>query len=285
MGGGWDTGSDESAAGRGGMREFERSSAEHTRRALLENDAELCKPTQHEESDYYDGSNDSADEGEEERQRALRYVPGDPFANEEADTDAWARHFTYLSIFPSKSLSSSLTRERGNRGIGCNSVRPGFEEPEGVNPKGMAAGNDSVEDEVILASHGVYEEYLAYDCRPPEEDNEGGGGFMKEATKISRDPCATEPQRCSNKPGTKVHLSTPQRALREEIMDRLFDKLWERLTPDLLNLVDKKDGKERRDPVLTESASPKVIQSDSSSKFEISGARLQAGIVDKDMEL
>lgn len=279
MGSGWDTSSEEeSAAGRGGMREFERNSAENTRRAMLENDAELCKPTQPEESDSYDGSNDSADE---EIQRALRYVPGDPFANEEADTEAWAKHFTYLSVFPSKSLP--LTRERGNRGVGCNQ-RAGFEESEGVDLKGMAAGNDSMEDEVILASHGVYEEYLAYDCRPPKEDNEGYGGFMQETTKLSREPCAaTEPQLCRNKPGANVHLSTPKRALREEIMDRLFDKLWEHLTPDLLNLLDKE---ERRDPVSTESASsPDVIQSDSSSHFEISGARLQPGIVDKHIEL
>lgn len=275
MGGGWDTSSEEeSAAGRGGMREFERNSAENTRKALLKNDAELCKPTQHEESDYYDGSNDSADE---EIQRALRYVPGDPFANEGADTEAWAKHFTYLSVFPSKSIP--LTRGRGNRGVGRNQ-RMGFEESEGL--KEMVAENDGMEDEVILASHGVYEEYLAYDCRPPEEENEGGGGFMKETTKLSRDPCATEPQHCNNKLGENVHLSIPQRALREEIMDRLFDKLWEHLTPDLLNLVDEE---QRRDPVLMKSASPDVIQSDSSSNFEISGSRLQAGTVDKHMEL
>ncbi|CAM9447555.1 unnamed protein product, partial [Ascophyllum nodosum] len=234
-GGGWDSSSDEGAGGSGwrggiGMREFERDSAENTRRALLENDAELCQPRDPQE--FKGGLNSGSDEGGNGCPARPRFVPGDPFANEEADTQDWARHFTYLSILPSRSVSSrslQAGREQDNRGVGCDdkALRPVLDLPGGVAAGDWAGG---VEEEVVLASHGIYEEYLAYDCRPPEDE---GQQEWREKGNLWTDSSAAESERF-REPRATARLSTPQRAVREEIMDRLFDELWERLTPDLL---------------------------------------------------
>lgn len=269
--GGWDTSSDEGGGGRGAtMRDFEKGSAENTRRALLENDAQLCQQQQEQQQSECPG--DGFDNKDGRKEPPSRFVPGDPFANEEADVEAWARHFTYLSVVPSNSLQSVAPATADEKATGsifgqttaaaatvttapqsragetpalfvASSVR----KPEGdsvLAPPAAAAATpreraEEDQGEVILASHGVYEEYLAYDCRPPEEGNNAGVGLGEGGLGLGTDgasPLTPHDQACEV--GDEVQRPhTPQRELRQEIMDRLFDELWLRLTPDLLLLA------------------------------------------------
>lgn len=103
-------------------------------------------------------------------------------------------------------------------------------------------GDTEEEQEEVFASHGVYEEYLAYDCRPPEDNGgEGTSAVAKGGSPIHGvgASATADGQRRQNKAAATSRLSTPQLALREEIMDRLFDELWERLTPDLVLIADR----------------------------------------------
>ena len=294
-GGGFDTSSsDEGWCGRGvGLRDFERASAENTRIALLKNDAQLCEPPP--PPPPLPGK-------QQQQQPPLRFVPGDPFANEEADVGAWARHFTYLAVTPSgTAFSQSLEPPQSAE----KETGAGFDEEAAVNSRlgeksgasaeaveskarGRAAApvtvaaataaaaeeqgeedhereqkqqckgeggleeeeSDGEEGEYVYASHGVYEEYLAYDCRPPESDeNEDSQRFAAEeaadanfitATAAAREGQGRWPNTTHGGEGRALRrrLDTPQRELRQEIMDRLFDEVWDRLTPDLVLLLE-----------------------------------------------
>lgn len=103
-------------------------------------------------------------------------------------------------------------------------------------------GDTEEEQGEVFASHGVYEEYLAYDCRPPEDNGgEGTSAVAKDGSPTHGVGASATAggQRQRKKAAATLRLSTPQLALREEIMDSLFDELWDRLTPDLLLIADR----------------------------------------------
>lgn len=322
----------------------------------------------------------------------LRYVPGDPFANEEADVGAWSKHFTYLSVVPGEgggggsveeekcgSGSSSLLSKKCSvaesppRDHACApdlmDIGEGSDQDTGRGPSEVInnkrrrpqqdGGGDATvsdiaaaatsaaaaappalpaaaaeitdtqrgkqqgqrgkpeEEEEVFASHGVYEEYLAYDCRPPDDGESnsngddgggsGGGGYhdshadhndghrsrivatdvvegrpgptggsgapvtsarataLASVAAAADDAAAAEEQDGwvddksarlavatpaaaaaagggEHRAARPLRPDTPQRELRQEIMDRLFDELWGRITPELLPFVNSSIG-------------------------------------------
>lgn len=153
---------------------------------------------------------------------------------------------------PHGGLTLSVTSARKQHDSGGS---PSSSTAAGVNVTTMR-GNTKIEDEEeLFASHGVYEEYLAYDCRPPEPEEHGGEGTSALVKGVSLSPgvvasSSTDGKREGNNKAVAAmsRPSTPQLALREEIMDRLFDELWERLTPDLLFIADREGGSESLKP-------------------------------------
>lgn len=153
--------------------------------------------------------------------------------------------------------------------------------PASFSPSSVQAGHKNKEEhvgehatEVVLASHGVYEEYLAYDCRPPSSSTTERGGDESNAVQDNMKPLGdgreglslttsakTKHAQNSHDPdsaaaqenadtglghqkgkeaGKQIRFFSPQqRELREEMMDRLFDEIWRRITPDLLGAAEK----------------------------------------------
>ncbi|CAN0208765.1 unnamed protein product [Scytosiphon promiscuus] len=362
------------------MRQFEQSSAENTKRALLQNDGQLCEPPSWSSRRQLGVLHPGGGGGKPESKggghepslssspplpASLRYVPGDPFANEEADVEAWAEHFTYLSVVPagegqggpgrkyggcdvdggdsgdggdfSENGPTSKNRpdaERLFRAVGPPDVmETEEEEPEaggggkaakrGIQEGGAraqrvplvaaapeAAGNgqgeqrrwlrpQEDEEEEVFASHGVYEEYLAYDCRPPEDyssythkdplgpsgvgvlgagdsgqTGQGGaeGSCVDAVEQRARtveargQPPATAATGTEGMPG----LDTPRRELRQEIMDRLFDELWARLTPDLVSLLDQEPQQPRVAPDASRDMESEKMEEEVGAGFRLS---------------
>lgn len=87
----------------------------------------------------------------------------------------------------------------------------------------------TIDHEEVLAQHGEYEEYLAYDCQPPESPTDSPRtnhrGWTERELGESSDGLA--PKEAS------ALLDSPKREIENEIMDQLFDELWRQLTPDL----------------------------------------------------
>ncbi|CAM9943209.1 unnamed protein product [Discosporangium mesarthrocarpum] len=240
-GGGWDTSSEE--GGGNGFTSYEQRAAAQTRKSLLENGEILCRE---ETAAVTIKGEEEVDPGMS--RSSARYIPGDPFAREHADVGSWARHFTYLSILPSASFQGRLG---GENGLGIGEGGEDLPGVEAIDTSGGTVGSPSiVEDEKditdpvvigrtlplvsgpeggcthesedeILASHGILEEYIAYDHSPPGEQYRKRGG-------------ATWPRSGDDSGGGDGKgLNSPQRELREQVMDRLFDELWGQLTPDL----------------------------------------------------
>ncbi|CAM9601165.1 unnamed protein product [Choristocarpus tenellus] len=233
-GDGWDSSSNDGEWG-GGMRDFERNASIKTRDALLENGDLLCRAesivASVKERDALDSKPSSL---------RSRFIPGDPFAREEADVDTWARHFTYLSVVPATSFQRRLGDDEG--AVQRAEARPNLEGGLGVcdlitketNFPDVEAGDPVVigremrpdrrqsmpypenpRTEEIIESHGILEEYIAYDYTPPAIQR-----WTEKSTDGSRHG------QCSG-------LTTPQQELKEQIMDHLFDELWKKLVPDL----------------------------------------------------
>lgn len=108
----------------------------------------------------------------------------------------------------------------------------------------------------------MYEEYLAYDCRPPSPDaddmnahpteeqeasvngkyvllkgiRDPGGfrGMPKTNRETSIEAINSSPESPREEVNVRFNFSEQQRELSEELMDRLFDEMWRRVTPDLV---------------------------------------------------
>lgn len=117
--------------------------------------------TENGKDDSPDGMTDAAGFGSSVPQR---FVPGDPFANEEPDVGAWARHFTFLSVVPTKSWPTTARpaggREEGDwleNGAAATSSVPLLETVDGFHALESATSVSGVTFTAALrpSAHGV----------------------------------------------------------------------------------------------------------------------------------
>lgn len=204
-GGGW-----ESDEGYGdGIGTFETKAAEAVRRALLDNDALLselsvkssaCENINTQDNggcaDYGNGAGDNMITSPEPGlpPPPLRYVPGDPFANEQPDVGGWAAQFPYLAV-----IGVSI----GPRREGTSS--PGWEFIPAPDRACMAtkspppcAVNDNIleirgtrcnitaqpllpgVEEEIFAIDGILEEWIAVDKGLETEEQETDSSVLEQ---------------------------------------------------------------------------------------------------------
>lgn len=218
---------DGSSSGWGlGMEAFERGAEEHVRLALLKMDMELLREEEEEQ--------EAAKTVEED---FLRYIPGDPFANEEPDYDSWRRRFTYLCI-----VGTSIGHREGG-GVTASECSAGIQIVAGPPPTPPASsslpspsvfvGSPGAASEcgIDLRIIGVRAQQFPQDPAHPvlEEDEEeylARDGVLEEWIAVDRreDLVAVDDEAVLTE-------------IRDEIVEGLLDDVWDALVPDILAAV------------------------------------------------
>ncbi|CAM9489380.1 unnamed protein product [Phaeothamnion confervicola] len=240
---------------------YERKATGLTRRALLAIDDALCEPEDEGESEAVAGG-PPACEQEEEDSVGMRYIRGDPFANERPDVEVWRRKFPSLLVrghtLPIEPRQAGEDGESGvqfvpmppppkGRGLGGLSWQQGQQQPlssENIEEPLVVMGRrlrppngesprcprPDCDDEELIASDGILEEHLAYHVDDFPED--GGGSSA----------CGSYGRGGGGGGGglfgvardaarADVAVPTPAASMREELMELLVDELMAQIVP------------------------------------------------------